>query len=1020
MYKKRMSIILFAIGLLLLNINSIKAYESYKFGDKLSFKKDNYYVLENSDENTDYVYVLKEKPLNSGEIYKYGRDSNGEYLFNKNSNKDYDGSINVSFYTSDSCYLKEPSYDSYELVDDGCQNDFQNSDVKKILDNWKKDTFKKDELKVVNGYDVRLLSTDDLTSKFGFEYYSYSSAGDINSGYNGTGALYEFINGYERMFEFWIMDGLDNNRKALTVEFSEDLSRTSSNDVYRGEAILPSLYIKKCAFNDTCIEDDSNDDSENINYNSYSFGEKVKFRGEDYYVLKDSDSKTDYITLIKDKPLTINDIQKYGQQANGERNKILYNFSSSCNEYMNSFFPEYDNSNVQKVVDGWANDYFYEGELKKVNDYKARILDYDFQDKDIVNYTSYPNSRIEQLIKNNWHTVSEPYHYVFYYCLNVFTNSVYLINPVINLKKCTIEGTCVTNKKEEYNSGDLVTYKGETYHVLKNSDKYTNYVTLLKDEPLTRDEISRYFDGEISDGEVSGKALVNFTYNNNNSYNKSIVSEIVDKWASDEFDSSLVSAEKYASKILSTYDLVQYLGYEWGASPDDATRYLYTPTEDTPDWFTNGNYSFWLLTPYEDSLTTNWVVSENSYTKYMDSKEKKSSIRPVVNVNKCILNPNADNCQKCKRVKKSSNLKKYKEFSVGDEISYNDEEYYVIENSSEDTSYLKLLKKDPLISSQINNYGKDINGNTIINRYTYYNEDDITNNRKHGRFAYYYHEETNKVKTGTCEGTSNNCVIEGSIYYIAPFYYNYDVVIPGQAYEYENGFGGMQYYSDSICALFNGTEVVNYDLFNDDIDNPCLKFSDYDLSNIKTVIENWQNNKFNDNDLVNIDGYKARLLNKTDYQYLKDSINDSTLNDWLLSDDYPFWIMGGSFFGGRAFDGTYIGTASNNPFVERQVLYPTVRPVIFLNKCVLDGACFDETIDLAYCYKDEEGNIIPDVNDDPDNPSIIGDDQIVDSPNTSKIISTILIVLSCGMIISGIIIFTNSFYINQKERKKYK
>ena len=599
------------------------------------------------------------------------------------------------------------------------------------------------------------------------------------------------------------------------------------------------------------------------------------------------------------------------------------------------------------------------------------------------------------------------------FCSALFSGYSFIINPIINLKKCALEGTCVTTKKEVYYAGDVVTYNGEKYHVLKNSDKYTNYVTLLKDNPLTKEQIEKYYDGEVTTGEYSGNALVEFTADGNNSYNRSIVNDIVKKWAKDEFSSSLVKVNNYSSKILSTEDLVRYLGYEWGANPDDVTNFIYRPTENTPDWYNNLKYSFWLLTPYEDSLIVNWSVSENLDTKSLPSTRSRSSIRPVVNVDKCLINPDADSCLKCKRIKKENAVNRYKEYSIGEKINYKGQDYYVIDSSDKDTSYIKLLKSEPLSASQINEYGKE-NGSSVINRYTYFDENDITVDRRKGLFVKYYHPESEKYKTGLCvDFYTSQCTVEYSQNYIGKNYYYYDVVMPGQAYVYDNNYGGMQYYSDETCGDFNGKEVIAKS-----DENNCSKYSNYDLSNIKVVVDNWTRNELDADDLVEIDGYKTRLINKNEYVYFKHNINVNPLPDWLVNNDYPYWAMDAGSYGASTMGLSYTGIGEDyNSFVSFHIIYPTVRPVIFLNKCALENGCIVDQIDVASCYVDEEGNIIPDENDDPDDPSIIEEPVIVDVPKTSKMFSKLLIVLSCVFAISGAIIFINNYYKSKSEKK---
>ena len=49
-----------------------------------------------------------------------------------------------------------------------------------------------------------------------------------------------------------------------------------------------------------------------------------------------------------------------------------------------------------------------------------------------------------------------------------------------------------------YNQGDIVTYNQDKYYVLYNSDSSSNILTLLKSEPLTVDEVTKYGIGHIN------------------------------------------------------------------------------------------------------------------------------------------------------------------------------------------------------------------------------------------------------------------------------------------------------------------------------------------------------------------------------------------------------------------------------------------------------------------------------------------------------------------------------------------
>ena len=88
----------------------------------------------------------------------------------------------------------------------------------------------------------------------------------------------------------------------------------------------------------------------------------------------------------------------------------------------------------------------------------------------------------------------------------------------------------------------------------------------------------------------------------------------------------------------------------------------------------------------------------------------------------------------------------YEAYSVGDEVSYNNVDYYVIEDSSENESTVTLLKATPLTTSEVNTYGAG-----HVNMYS-------------------------------CGSYDSSCY--------------------QTAYDH-NGYGGMAYYSSSTCG-YNG------------------------------------------------------------------------------------------------------------------------------------------------------------------------------------------------------------------------
>lgn len=1003
MSKRILKMLIFIIVLIVVKSDLVFAYKSYKYGDKVNVMGSDYYVIENSDENQDYVYLLKKKPLTTNQLIKYGKDENGNFFVNKYVDYSDDEIVKydeIAFYTSETCRAKCNEFvgtdcSSREYIRSGCTNDYEKSDIKKVLENWKNDYFDESELKVVNGYSVKLLSRDDIIDKLHYELQTVVICDDSVTGYYST------ENSLDVSLYSWTMTGSDDTSK----EIINDSDHLSDRYVYDIGSVQPTVYLKKCAIEGSCSTD---------KHNRYKYGQKIKFRGEDYYVLQDSDSKQDYVTLLKGNPLTINDIQKYGLQYFGASNNISYYTSSKCNEDDHSECKlDYDESDVKILVDNWANDNFYDGELQVIEGYKARLINEDelltklyFEPGlySSLNTNIYQASEetLEVLKRNSTWTMvpfSDYEDNVFIIDYTVSGRETYYtesVMPVINLNKCAIEGNCVLNKSNDFKVGDEVTYNGQKYHVLKNSDEYTNYVTLLKDEPLTESEIKKYYDGEVS--LETGLATINFATGGNNAYNKSIVKNIINKWAKDEFKNNLVVDEnsKYASKILSTEDLVQYLGFEWGAADAEATSFTYLATSNTPSWFKNITYDFWLMTPYEDSTTDNWVVSKGKSTIYKSASYYKYVIKPVVNISKCAINPNGAGCKKCTYAGTKINFLNYKEYTIGNVVTYKGEEYYVVQNSSKLLPYVTLLKKEPLTAEQINTYGK-VNNNSVVNVYTYYNEDDITQGNRTGRFDEYYSHNAGKSVTGSCVRDYPYQDCDGEEVKTSVYNYTYDVVVPGKAYEYDSGYGGMLYYTDSSCGLFNGKAVIERD------DEACKKYNSYDLSNIKVVVDNWKNDTLNDDDLVEIGGYKARILKKSEFHDIKYNTNSKYLTQWY-DPDYVYWLM--EAYNTKIWNLNYYGGYNVDYYFEYKLIYPAVRPVINVSKCALEDGCFNETFNLATC--DEP---IPDSENPPKKIEI-------EVENTLKTVSFIFVFVSIALIIIGLIIVGFNYYRIKKINKR--
>ena len=118
----------------------------------------------------------------------------------------------------------------------------------------------------------------------------------------------------------------------------------------------------------------------------------------------------------------------------------------------------------------------------------------------------------------------------------------------------------------------------------------------------------------------------------------------------------------------------------------------------------------------------------------------------------------------------------YKAYTVGNQVTYNNVNYYVIKDSGAKESTVTLLKSEPLTTAEVNQFGGVGTANNHVNMYS-------TN-------------DTND----------------------AGYQAAYD----------SNGYGGMAYYSSSTCGYVNGSWVKT----------GCT--TDYASSEVKYVVDAWK------------------------------------------------------------------------------------------------------------------------------------------------------------------------------------
>ena len=207
--------------------------------------------------------------------------------------------------------------------------------------------------------------------------------------------------------------------------------------------------------------------------------------------------------------------------------------------------------------------------------------------------------------------------------------------------KVTEEKTEEDNNKEEivysaYNVGDEITYKGMKIYVIAPSDTKQDYVTLLKETPLTVEETTAY--GSTSTYVSSngyGGAYYDNTDPKSSDYATSEIKKVVDAWKYAKLTESDLKIDSlgYKARLLTHDELTTNLGYELKT---EGTIYKSTNGE-TPSWVYDSDYFYWTMSPYNDSAFNVWYVGLDGNLLYDYVYGFIGVVRPVINLKKSAI-----------------------------------------------------------------------------------------------------------------------------------------------------------------------------------------------------------------------------------------------------------------------------------------------------------------------------------------------------------------------------------------------
>jgi len=215
--------------------NKIYAYKSYKIGDVVTYNDIDFYVIKDSDSDSDFITLLKAEPLTVDEVNLYGgvgTDNNHVNEYNYGLKKAYNmnGYGGLQYYSSPTCGSGEDG----RIFEFNCLNDYNSSEVKYVIDAWADKQVLSNHLAPdETGYSVRLIQKDE-----------YNAIGDNNEWKKNSNYWYWTMSPVENSNNIWFIDGRG-------IPCIINVNDSSTNEVLR-----PVVVLYKCALDNNCKTDD--------------------------------------------------------------------------------------------------------------------------------------------------------------------------------------------------------------------------------------------------------------------------------------------------------------------------------------------------------------------------------------------------------------------------------------------------------------------------------------------------------------------------------------------------------------------------------------------------------------------------------------------------------------------------------------------------------------------------------------------------------------------------------------------
>lgn len=463
---------------------------------------------------------------------------------------------------------------------------------------------------------------------------------------------------------------------------------------------------------------------------------------------------------------------------------------------------------------------------------------------------------------------------------------------------------------QEYKIGDKITYNGINYYVIMNSDSNDNYVELMKEIPLTADEINKYATSWKNSSNKETIALKRLT-DQTKPYNQQEFKSVIDSWVEREFGENAIEVDGYKARLLNGADAYS-LGFAASGGCSTISTFFSYEKQD-----------------HVKNMNTEEICNSNNqcYKKYTFNSTTYGQVTyRTCDYNNVDVNGDIALCD----LDNNSTGRRLSDFLIAHSISQCVDTY---ENptslvTNNDYDWLSGDRFWTMVYIKVGEYNWIYYCDSNELYYSTGNASDelairpVVNIKKS---ALGNKEQYTKGEEITYNNQKYNVLydIENTQDYV-PALKRKPLTTSEIGDELSDT---IQYYSSDNCNIINGNT------------SGCT--NDYKQSFVKDAMENWANDNFKNGELKTIDGYKVRPIMHNElienlgyetgyintYSYL---MRTDATPQFVYNQEYtPYWIIGPSENENEAGKLTerYETKSVNNKY--------KVRPVIFLSKCAL-------------------------------------------------------------------------------------